>query len=104
MNTAVVQRERLVSRLLTSRETPLVLIDAPAGFGKSTMLSEWERADERRFASLTLGETHDDPVLLTAAIARALAELESVDDETLFAEAHRRAQQMRVEESKKLEH
>ena len=32
------------------------------------------------------------------------AKLEAVDDEALFEEARRRAQQMRAEESKKLEH
>ena len=34
----------------------------------------------------------------------ARAKLEAVDDEALFEEARRRAQQMRAEESKKLEH
>ena len=32
------------------------------------------------------------------------AKLEGIDDEALFEEARRRAQQMRVEESKKIEH
>jgi sec-independent protein translocase protein TatA len=32
------------------------------------------------------------------------AKLEAIDDEALFEEARRRAQQMRAEESKKLEH
>ena len=32
------------------------------------------------------------------------AKLEAVDDEALFEEARRRAQQMRAEESKKIEH
>ena len=34
----------------------------------------------------------------------ARAKLDAVDDEALFEEARRRAQQMRAEESKKLEH
>ncbi|MQA73624.1 MAG: hypothetical protein GEU88_04605 [Solirubrobacterales bacterium] len=80
MKTAVVQRERLVRRLITSHETPVVLIDAPVGFGKSTVLGEWRGADDRQFACLTLGEHHDDPVALTASIAEAVGELEPVDD------------------------
>ncbi len=75
-----VRRPRLVRRLLTSGETPVVLIDAPAGFGKSTVLAEWDAADGRPFAWLTLGDRHDDPVLLTASIAGALGDLFPVDD------------------------
>ena len=37
---AFVRRERLVARLLESQDTAVVLIDAPAGFGKSTVLKE----------------------------------------------------------------
>ena len=40
---------------------------------------------------------HDDT-------AKPRKNLDSVDDETLFEEARRRAQQMRAEETKKIEH
>ncbi len=41
--TSLVRRDRLVSRLVESTDTPVVLIDAPAGFGKSTVLGEWDQ-------------------------------------------------------------
>ena len=63
----------------------MVLIDAPAGFGKSTVLGEWADADPRPFARLTLGERHDDPVLLTASIAGAVAELSPIDEQVYSA-------------------
>ena len=62
-----------------------MLIVAPAGFGKSTVLAEWERADPRPFARLTLGERHDDPVLLTESIADAVAELAPVSEDVYLA-------------------
>ena len=62
-----------------------MLIDAPAGYGKSTVLSEWEEADPRPFAWLTLGDRHDDPVLLTASIAGAIGELAPVSEDVYRA-------------------
>ena len=42
----------------------MVLVAAPAGYGKTTFLAQWEDADERPFAWITLDERYDDPVLL----------------------------------------
>jgi len=64
---------------------PVALIEAPAGFGKSTVLGEWSDVDERPFARLTLGRRHDDPVLLTASIAACIAEYAPVDEEVYAA-------------------
>ena len=77
---ALVRRTRLVERLVGSRDTPVVLIGAPAGFGKSTVLGEWSEADPRPFATLILERRHDDPVLLAASIAGAVAEHAHVDE------------------------
>ena len=82
---SIIPRERLVSELMQSGESSIVLISAPAGFGKSTVLAEWERADPRPFAWLTLAERHDDPVLLTESIAGALAELAPVGEDVYLA-------------------
>ncbi len=38
---SLVQRSHLVQRLIEGTTYPLILISAPAGFGKSTLLSEW---------------------------------------------------------------
>jgi TatA/E family protein of Tat protein translocase len=46
----------------------------------------------------------DDPDHDEKAKSDSRGALSSVDDETLFEEARRRAQQVRAEESKKLEH
>ena len=60
LGSRLIPRARLVSKLMGEDGRPVTLIDAPAGFGKSTVLWEWERADPRPFALLTLGNRHDD--------------------------------------------
>jgi LuxR family transcriptional regulator, maltose regulon positive regulatory protein len=46
----LVSRPRLVRRLTEARETPLALVVAPAGYGKTTLLTEWAAHDSRPFA------------------------------------------------------
>jgi LuxR family transcriptional regulator, maltose regulon positive regulatory protein len=46
----LVPRPRLLRRLAAARDVPLVLVVAPAGYGKTTLLAEWAARDERRFA------------------------------------------------------
>ena len=82
---SIVPRARLVERLLAATEARVTLIEAPAGFGKSTVLSEWSDTDPRPFARLTLGRRHDDAVLLAAAIAASIAEHATVDEQVFAA-------------------
>jgi sec-independent protein translocase protein TatA len=49
-------------------------------------------------------EGMDDADRDDKATSNSRAKLEAIDDEALFEEARRRAQQMRAEESKKIEH
>jgi len=46
----LVPRPRLLRALAAARELPLVLLAAPAGFGKTTLLAEWAARDGRRFS------------------------------------------------------
>ena len=48
----LVPRARLVRQLVTS-DAPIALVVAPAGYGKSTLISEWETRDERPFRWLS---------------------------------------------------
>jgi LuxR family maltose regulon positive regulatory protein len=48
---------------------PLVLAVAAAGFGKTTLLSQWADLDARPFAWVTLAEADNDPAHLVASIA-----------------------------------
>jgi LuxR family transcriptional regulator, maltose regulon positive regulatory protein len=59
-----VSRVRLVERLVGERPRRLTLVDAPPGWGKTTLLAEWvaHPNETRRFAWLTLDPADNDPV------------------------------------------
>ncbi|HEY8537082.1 MAG TPA: hypothetical protein VIL25_11550, partial [Vicinamibacterales bacterium] len=68
---AGVRRARLLTRLLEC--PPFVAIVAPAGYGKTALLSDWSAADPRAFAWVTLHRSLDDPNSLLRSVTRALA-------------------------------
>jgi LuxR family transcriptional regulator, maltose regulon positive regulatory protein len=72
----LVGRQEIVARCAQDSNAVTTLLSAPAGYGKTTVLSQWEDADSRPFAWLTLDERFNDPVLLLGSIAAALDELE----------------------------
>jgi LuxR family maltose regulon positive regulatory protein len=87
----LVSRERLVRRLLDARDVPLALLVAPAGYGKSTLLSEWAVRDERPFAWVTLEEADNEPITLLSAIALALDAVEPIGWEVFEALSSQRS-------------
>ena len=70
--TALVQRVR-------DRGADVVVVTAPAGYGKSTFMAELAGADERPAAWVSLTNVENDPATLLTYIALALDEIESVD-------------------------
>lgn len=52
-------REGLLQQLDDSRGGDLILVSAPAGYGKSTLLSQWLHTRPHSFAWLTLGQEHN---------------------------------------------
>ncbi len=77
----LVGRARLVRRLMAIRDVPLVVLAAPAGYGKTTTLLEWTQHDERSFAWVALGPSDDDAEHLRASLARATDPLTDRDRE-----------------------
>ena len=67
-------REALVGRLSDAQGARLALIRAPAGWGKSTLLSQWRSQDKGRrgFAWVTLDSSDSDPVRFWAYALEAL--------------------------------
>lgn len=71
----IVDRPRLTARARTAGLPALSLVSAPAGFGKTTLLSQWfaERADEDpRIAWLSLDAGDNDPALFWRYLVSAL--------------------------------
>ncbi len=75
----LVARERLTSRLLAAGETSIALVVAPAGYGKTTLIRQWDAADERPFVWVGLSDRHNDPAHLLESIARAVGEVNPID-------------------------
>jgi LuxR family maltose regulon positive regulatory protein len=76
----VAARAGLLRRLATiPDDVPLVLLVAPAGYGKTTALSQWSAADDRGFAWVTVDEADRDPVALAGRIAIELDRIEPLD-------------------------
>ena len=70
-----VRRDRLVRTLAQSTGAPLVIVRAPAGYGKTTLLSQWAERDHRPFAWISPEAVHPGAALECAA--RALEALPS---------------------------
>lgn len=68
----VVLRPRLSERLNEALHRKLTLISAPAGFGKTTLVSEWVAGCERPVAWLSLDEGDKDPTRFLAYLVAAL--------------------------------
>ena len=68
----VVSRPRLIERLNEGLHRKLTLISAPAGFGKTTLVSEWVAGCEQPAAWLSLDEGDNDPTRFLTYLVAAL--------------------------------
>lgn len=74
----LVSRPRLSERLDAATASKLMLVSAPAGFGKTTLLAEWLTAapDGRNVAWLSLDRGDNDPVSFWSYVFAALGTAE----------------------------
>jgi len=76
-----VERQDLIAQLSDSGAR-LILVDAPAGFGKTTLVAQWRAGAvrQRRFAWVSLDRGDNDPARLwrhvVGALQKALPELD----------------------------
>ncbi|MGB7874988.1 MAG: LuxR C-terminal-related transcriptional regulator [Anaerolineales bacterium] len=74
-----ISRPHLIDKLNQGLHRKLTLISAPAGFGKTTLVSEWISGGERPSAWLSLDENDAEPVrfltYLVAALQRVAPEI-----------------------------
>jgi len=73
-----VSRTALVNRLRAAGAFPLVLVVAPAGYGKTTLLSQWANRDVRPFAWVSIDDRDNDPVEFLRHVAAALDRVEPI--------------------------
>ena len=85
----LVPRPRLIERLNEGLHRKLTLISAPAGFGKTTLVTEWldnlrvdakkENQIEERIAWLSLDEGDNDPARFLSYFITALNQIEGIE-------------------------
>jgi LuxR family maltose regulon positive regulatory protein len=68
-----VPRVALVERLQHARRVPAVVIEAPAGYGKTTLATQWLANDRRAVGWYSIDESDNDPVVFMTYLAAALA-------------------------------
>ena len=86
-----VERRRLLTLLDQAVERPMVLVAAPAGFGKTTLVTQWLAGDRTRQAAwVSLDRRDNDPVRLWTHVAMALERVgcRPKDDVAGFMGAH----------------
>jgi LuxR family maltose regulon positive regulatory protein len=68
-----IARPRLTEKLMASLSQPgsFVLLSGPAGFGKTTLLSEFVSGLQQRVAWISLDESDNDPVLFWSYVIAA---------------------------------
>ena len=75
-------RPRLLGLLEGTSECKLTVISAPAGYGKTTLLTQWREAEKASlpFAWVTVDEQDNDPVRLWSHVVEALRQVVPEED------------------------
>ncbi|HEX5165260.1 MAG TPA: LuxR C-terminal-related transcriptional regulator [Thermomicrobiales bacterium] len=73
---ARVLRPRLVHRVEAASDDPVMMVIAPAGYGKTTLLSQWAASREHAVGWISLSSSEND---IAAFFAYLIAALRSVD-------------------------
>src|SRR5258707_3178300 len=84
----VVLRTRLIAQLNEGLHHKLTLMCAPAGFGKTTLVSEWVALGEHPAAWLSLDEGDNDPIRFLTYLIAALQTIAPTIVEGVLAVLH----------------
>ncbi len=72
------RRSPLIERLARDSSRPIVSVAAPAGYGKTTLLSQWAERNGKAFAWVSVDDKDNDPKVLLTYITAALDAVEPV--------------------------
>ena len=78
VRSATISRAALIDRLTSEASRPIVSVAAPAGFGKTTLLSQWAERNGQAFAWVSVDEADNDPKVLLSYVAEALDAVEPI--------------------------
>ncbi len=80
-----VRRSSLIERLGRGDPRPIVSVVAPAGYGKTTLLSQWAERNGWAFAWVSVDEGDNDPKVLLSYVAAALDAVEPIEERVFDA-------------------
>ena len=80
-----VRHSSLIQRLARGGSRPIVSVVAPAGYGKTTLLSQWADCSGQPVAWVSVDEADNDPKVLLSYVAAALDAVEPVDERVFDA-------------------
>jgi ATP/maltotriose-dependent transcriptional regulator MalT/DNA-binding SARP family transcriptional activator len=88
-------RERLIERLRANLSLPMTLVTANAGSGKTTLVADFLRQQERPYVWYQLDHTDSDPAVFVGYLAQGIRQRVAEFGETIFAylQANELAQQ-----------
>ena len=92
----LVPRSRLIDHLSAGIHRKLTLISAPAGFGKTTLVSSWIAVSKRPVAWLSLDERDSDPARFLTYLIAAIQTIDA-DIGQWAGEAFQSGQQPSIE-------
>ena len=72
------RRSSLIERLADDGPGPIVSVVAPAGYGKTTLLSQWAERNGQAFAWVSVDDRDNDPKVLLTYVAKALDAVQPV--------------------------
>src|SRR5581483_5533517 len=76
LRTHRIVRPRLTALLNQATATPLTLISAAAGFGKTTLITSWASESSKPLAWITLDKEDNDPIRFLSYLIAALQTLD----------------------------
>jgi len=79
----VIVRRRLINKIEQGVQTKLVLVSAPPGFGKTTLISGWAQDSKIPVGWVSLDERDNDPTRFLKYLIAALQTIESGFGETI---------------------
>lgn len=80
----LVPRPRLIERLNREGQVKLILVSAPAGFGKSTLISEWVRSIENPVTWLSLDENDNNFKRFLSYLISAIQQIDESFGESIL--------------------
>jgi LuxR family transcriptional regulator, maltose regulon positive regulatory protein len=80
-----VVRSSLIEQLANRDARPIVSVVAPAGYGKTTLLSQWAERNGQAFGWVSVDEKDNDPKVLLTYVAEALDAVEPISERVFDA-------------------